>query len=119
MTDGSARSAPKSPEANDRLPDVSIIIPTNRESPFLDAALHSVLAQSWERWEIVIVDDGVPDPGSLDAVAARTPRCRVVHQPPGGVSMARNRGLAESHGSLVAFLDDDDLWHPAFLRLQI
>ncbi len=100
-------------------PDVSIIIPTNRMSPYLGAALQSVVVQSWEQWEIVIVDDGVPDPGMLEALAARTPRCRVVRHAPGGVSMARNRGLAESHGSLVAFLDDDDLWHPDFLRLQI
>ena len=113
------RPPPVHPDTGEGIPDVSVIIPTNRMSPYLGDALQSVVAQSFERWEIVVVDDGVPDPGSLDALAARTPRCRVVRQPPGGVSMARNRGLAESAGGLVAFLDDDDLWHPDFLRLQI
>ena len=64
------RPPPVHPDTGDGIPDVSVIIPTNRMSPYLGDALQSVVAQSFERWEIVVVDDGVPDPGSLDALAA-------------------------------------------------
>ena len=100
-------------------PLVSIVLATNRNSPFLDATLKSVSGQTWQRWELIIVDDGGPNPSALDEIAKTLPNCRVVHRPPGGLAMARNAGIAASQGELLVFLDDDDVWHPDRLRRQV
>lgn len=104
------------------LPSVSVVVATNRGGPFLAEALESVLAQSYPAAELVVVDDGSPEPAALLRIveeAARggvSPRPRVVRQAPAGVSAARNAGVARTSGELVAFLDDDDRWHPDRLR---
>ncbi|MFF2270109.1 glycosyltransferase family 2 protein [Cellulosimicrobium cellulans] len=104
------------------LPSVSVVVATNRGGPFLAEALASVLAQSYPAAELVVVDDGSPEPADLlriveDAArGAAAPRPRVVRRAPAGVSAARNAGVAETSGELVAFLDDDDRWHPDRLR---
>ena len=100
-------------------PLVSIVLATNRNSEFLDETLKSVSVQSWQNWELIIVDDGGPNPSALDELAKDLPNCMVVHRPHGGVSMARNIGIAASHGELLVFLDDDDIWHPDRLRRQV
>lgn len=100
-------------------PLVSIVLATNRDSPFLKETLKSVSDQTWQRRELIIVDDGGPAPSTLDELAKAVPNCIVVHRPPGGVSMARNTGVAASRGELLVFLDDDDIWHPDRLRLQV
>ncbi|MFF2833123.1 glycosyltransferase family 2 protein [Cellulosimicrobium cellulans] len=104
------------------LPSVSVVVATNRGGPFLAEALASVLAQSYPAAELVVVDDGSPEPADLLRIvedAARgvaSPRPRVVRRAPAGVSAARNAGVAQTSGELVAFLDDDDRWHPDRLR---
>ncbi|MCO7274146.1 glycosyltransferase family 2 protein [Cellulosimicrobium cellulans] len=104
------------------LPSVSVVVATNRGGPFLAEALAAVLAQSYPAVELVVVDDGSPDPDALlrivEGAAARgaAPRPRVVRRAPAGVSAARNAGVALTSGDLVAFLDDDDRWHPDRLR---
>lgn len=99
---------------------VSVIIATNRDSPYLAAAVDSVCAQSHHDWELLIVDNGVPDRAALDAVTARAPRSRVLHVPPPvTVSLARNTGAAAASGDLLVFLDDDDVWHPERLERQV
>ena len=100
-------------------PLVSIVVATNRKSPFLESTLKSVADQTWHQWELIIVDDGGPDPSTLDELAKTVPNCMVVHRPPGGTAMARNAGVAASQGELLVFLDDDDLWHPDRLRRQV
>ncbi|MFE6236475.1 glycosyltransferase family 2 protein [Cellulosimicrobium sp. NPDC057862] len=101
---------------------VSVVVATNRGGPFLAEALASVLAQSYPAAELVVVDDGSPDPQALlqivedVAQGGTSPRPRVVRQAPAGVSAARNAGVAQTSGELVAFLDDDDRWHPDRLR---
>lgn len=102
-------------------PTVDVVICTNRESPYLAAAVESVLAQSWRKWQLVIVDDGAPAPVAegLDRLVATTQNARVIHQSPSGLPAARNAGARASRGELVAFLDDDDVWHPDRLAIQV
>jgi glycosyltransferase involved in cell wall biosynthesis len=101
-------------------PLVSIIIPTHiSRPPFLAEALASVIAQDWTNWEVIVVDDGSPDPGALAELVNVDGRIRVVRQDRGGVARARNRGLAHARGDLVAFLDYDDVWYPRHLSTAV
>ena len=77
-------------------PLVSIIIPVYKVEKFLDECVASVVAQTYANLEILLVDDGSPDncPAMCDAWAARDPRVRVIHKPNGGLSDARNAGIA-------------------------
>lgn len=102
-------------------PLVSVVMPTRNRAQVLPRAIDSVLAQSYPRLELLIVDDGSTD-GSAELLAgytARDSRVRVFRQPPGGVSAARNRGLAEARGELVAYLDSDNRWHADYLALMV
>ncbi len=89
-------------------PLVSVVIPVFNGARFLAACLDSVAAQSYERLEVVVVDDGSTD-GGLAAARGRA-GVRVLRQANRGVAAARNAGVAASSGELVAFLDQDDLW---------
>ncbi len=100
-------------------PLVSAIIATNRSGEFLEEALTSVARQSYPNWEVVVVDDGSPVPGELDRIVEPYDRMRIVHQRASGVSVARNVGVAASSGEYCAFLDDDDIWLPERLALQV
>ncbi|GAA5212181.1 glycosyltransferase family 2 protein [Microbacterium kyungheense] len=101
-------------------PLVSVVIATNRDSPYFAQAIDSVVAQTYPDWEIVVVDNGVPDGDALAATVGKAPRSRVVRVPSSGtVSLARNAGVAVAAGELLVFLDDDDSWHEDRLRLQV
>lgn len=95
---------------------VSVIIASNRDSPYLDVAVESVRRQSHPVGEIILVNDG-----ALSDLEARARRLGIRHIPQSasGVSIARNRGTAAACGDLVAFLDDDDVWHPERIQLQL
>jgi glycosyltransferase involved in cell wall biosynthesis len=98
-------------------PLFSVIIPTYGRAHFLADAVDSVLAQSVEDFECLVIDDASPEPVSL---ATADPRVRVVRREVnGGPSAARNTGLAQARGTYVAFLDDDDLYLPNRLALAI
>jgi glycosyltransferase involved in cell wall biosynthesis len=100
--------------------DISVVIPTRDRRDLLRLAVVSVLSQQHVDIEVVVVDDASTDDiaGTVSSFADR--RLRVVRQTsPGGVSAARNRGIAEARGKWVAFLDDDDLWAPQKLALQL
>ena len=99
-------------------PLVSVIIPNFNYGRFLRAAIDSVLAQSYRNTEVIVVDDGSTDE-SIDVLRCYGSRLRVVQQANRGVSAARNRGISESAGELVAFLDADDAWYPEKLALQV
>ncbi len=98
---------------------ISIIAPVYQVEAYLPACVESILAQSYENWELILVDDGSKDnSGSLcDAYAAKDRRIRVHHQPNGGVSAARNAGLELARGAYIAFVDSDDLIKPDYLEI--
>ncbi len=101
-------------------PRVSVIIPTHNRSELLTLTLRTALWQKDVVLEVIVVDDGSQDatPSMLQRLADN--RVRVVrHQEPLGVSRARNSGLSVARGDWVAFLDDDDLWAPQKLALQV
>ena len=101
-------------------PEVSVIVPTHRRSDLVRRAVASVLAQSFDSLEVVVVVDG-SDPKTEAWLAEHPdPRLRfVVAASPVGGSGARNLGLAESRGEWIALLDDDDEWLPDKLAVQL
>lgn len=96
---------------------VSVIIPLYNGGRFIRAAVESVLNQTVRPDEIIVVDDGSDD-GGADHVPSDD-RVRVISQENSGVAAARNRGVRESNGDLLAFLDQDDRWTPDKLSTQI
>jgi len=100
------------------MPEVSVIIPTYNCARYLGAAVDSVLAQSFSDIEVLVVDDGSKD-NTPELMERYGSPVRYIRQPNGGVSVARNRGLAESQGNYVAFLDADDTWFPQKLQRQL
>jgi glycosyltransferase involved in cell wall biosynthesis len=98
---------------------ISVVIPTYNYARFLPAALESVLGQTLPPDEIIVVDDGSTDE-TRDVVERYAARgVRYIRQESEGVSVARNRGIRESRGEFVAFLDADDEWLPEKLELQM
>lgn len=103
-------------------PEISVVIPTrNRWSLLATAALPAALGQEGVDHEVIVVDDFSTDETAdrLGELAADE-RLRVArHEERHGVARARNTGIAEARGEWIAFLDDDDIWSPRKLRLQI
>lgn len=94
----------------------SVVIPLYNKAQSITATLKSVLAQSFENFEIVLVNDGSTD-GSLEvAKKIQDPRIRIIEKENGGVSSARNRGIREAKYDWIAFLDGDDLWTKKHLQ---
>lgn len=97
---------------------VSIIIPAfNREST-IAASVESALAQDHPKIEVIVVDDGSTD-GTIGELERFGDRIVVIRQPNAGPSAARNRGVANAKGEIVAFLDSDDLWLPGKVSRQV
>ena len=97
-------------------PNVSIVIPTYARPTELRRAIRTVQRQSIDDWELIIVDDGSPQPVTLEPDVAADDRIVLIRQPSSmGVSHARNTGIAHAGAPWVAFLDDDDLWWPGGL----
>jgi GT2 family glycosyltransferase len=101
--------------------EATVVIPTrNRWEILRDAALAAALGQETIDLEVVVVDDGSTDETSDRLAALREPRLRIVrHDRSLGVARARNAGIEAASGTWVAFLDDDDIWAPRKLRMQI
>lgn len=100
---------------------VSVVIPVFNAADFFREALDSVLCQTYENLEIIIVDDGSTDGSEkiCDEYAREDKRIIVHHQENKGLSAARNRGLDIMTGEAVAFLDADDAYHPDFVKNMI
>ena len=100
---------------------ISVIVPVYNCEAYLPGLLDSVLAQTYQNFEIILIDDGSRDgSGNLcDAYAEKDSRIRVVHQENHGVSHARNRGLALAAGDAVSFIDSDDTLEPDMYELLV
>ena len=107
-----------SPEAPMSPPRVSVIIPVRNGKDYLQEALDSVLQQSFTNLELLLIDDGSTD-DDYDRYAVQDERIRVIHLTGKGVSHARNTGMAQARGDLLAFLDADDIWFPGKLQAQV
>jgi len=113
-------SACDPPDAHSTPPNplVSVILPCYNRPRFLAESVASVLGQTYRRFELIVVDDGSAEPLE-DLIRPLSPAIRYVRQEHAGVAAARNLGLAEADGELIAFQDSDDLWHPDKLRRQV
>ncbi len=98
-------------------PLISVVVPVYNAAAFLDQCLESIVAQTYRNLEILVVDDGSTDGSAemCDYWAERDERVRVIHQPNGGHSAARNAALDVMTGSLVTMVDSDDVLHPGFV----
>lgn len=97
------------------MPQVSVIIPLYNKGRYIARALDSVFAQTFEDFEVLVVDDGSTDNGPEIVAGYADPRLRMIRQTNAGPGAARNRGIKEAKGHYVAFLDADDEWLPEFL----
>ena len=100
-------------------PLVSVIVPVYNGETTLPDTVESVLRQTFQNFELIIIDDGSTD-GTLRWLrSVRDSRLRVFSYPNGGLSVARNRGIERSRGEFISFIDSDDLWTPDKLELQL
>lgn len=90
----------------------SIIVPLYNKERSIKNALQSILQQQYTNFEVVVVNDGSTDHSLEEACSVKDPRIRIINQSNRGVSSARNRGIKESVGEWIAFLDADDLLYP-------
>jgi len=98
-------------------PLFSVIIPTYNRRYFLKIAIESVLGQSFQDFELIVIDDGSTD-GTKDLIKSyKDIRLKFISQKNHGVSHARNRGIENSNGRFTAFLDSDDSWIPEKLKI--
>lgn len=102
-------------------PEVAVVVPAYNAGHVIGETLRSISAQTFHRFEIVVVDDGSSDDTVevVGAYALEEPRLRLVQQQNGGVAAARNRGLMETEAPIVAPVDSDDLWHPTRLEKHV
>lgn len=100
---------------------ISVIIPVYKVEAYLDRCIQSIVDQTYTNLEIILVDDGSPDrSGAIcDAWAAKDRRIKVIHKQNGGLSDARNAGMAISTGSYMGFVDSDDHISPDMFRLLL
>jgi glycosyltransferase involved in cell wall biosynthesis len=100
-------------------PIISVVIPLYNKGRYIKRALDSVFAQTFQDFDVFVIDDGSTDDGP--EIVRRYPdfRLRIIHQENAGPGAARNRGIRESHASYVAFLDADDEWLPEFLENRL
>ena len=106
-----------------RVPQLSVVIPCYNAAPFIAATLESVLSQTFHDFEVLVMDDCSTDASRdvVRSIAARDPRVRLVEleRNHGAPAAPRNAGVQVARGRWVAFLDADDLWHPAKVELQL
>jgi len=98
---------------------LSVIIPLYNKASLVGRALDSVASQTFADFEVIVVDDGSTDDGARTVESFSDSRVRLVRQRNTGPGAARNRGLAEARGDLVAFLDADDEWLPDYLEESV
>ncbi len=99
--------------------EISIIVPVYNVESYLKRCMESILAQSFQNFEVVLVDDGSTDTSGMicDEYAERNANVRVVHKANGGVAAARNTGIEESRGTYITFIDSDDYVERHYLEV--
>jgi len=98
----------------------SIIIPTYNRINLLEKAIESVNRQTYKEYEIIVVNDNPKDKSSVDKLVKKFDKVTVIHHTYSqGGSAARNSGMLNSNGKLIAFLDDDDIWLPDKLSMHL
>ncbi|RDH83779.1 MAG: hypothetical protein DIZ80_06475 [endosymbiont of Galathealinum brachiosum] len=102
----------------EKKPLVSIIIPAYNSEEFIGRALDSVFSQTYNNYEIIVIDDGSIDETS-NIVRSYEQNIVYLYQENAGVSAARNAGISIATGELIALLDSDDLWYPDKLEIQV
>jgi glycosyltransferase involved in cell wall biosynthesis len=100
------------------MPGVSVVIPAYNAESTIAETLGSVFDQTYRDFEVLVIDDGSVD-ATARVAASYDPHVRVISVANGGVSRARNRGIAEATADLIAFLDADDLWEADKLERQV
>lgn len=100
------------------MPKVSVIIPTYNRENYICEAIDSILSQTYKDFEIIIVDDGSTD-NTKDIIKKYENKVLYFYQANAGPGAARNRGIKEAKGELIAFLDADDVWLPDKLKSEI
>lgn len=102
-------------------PKISVIIPVYKAEQFLAKCLDSILSQTFENWECLLIDDGSPDNSGYicDKYAYNDSRIIVYHKTNGGVSSARNHGIKKSSGEWIMFVDSDDYIEPETLEVSL
>src|SRR5690242_15999832 len=99
---------------------VSVIIPCYKQAHYLPTAIESLLAQTYDTLEIIVINDGSPDNiGEVMQKYQADPRIRLIEQVNLGLSEARNTGLAAAKGEFLQFLDADDWLHPQKIAHQV
>lgn len=96
----------------------SVIIPLYNKAPYILRALDSIFAQTFQDFEVIVINDGSTDGGEELVDKRYGDRLQLFHQKNSGVSIARNRGVDRAQGEYVAFLDADDAWHPQYLAVM-
>lgn len=100
-------------------PLVSIVLPTRDRAALLSRAIASVHAQTYPHWELLVVDDGSVDDTPALLAGVGDPRVRALRAGGAGVCAARNVALSHVRGEIVAYLDDDNLMHPGWLKAVV
>ena len=94
----------------------SIVIPLYNKEGYIARAIKSVLAQTYQEFEIIVINDGCTDNSANEVAVFDDDRIHIINQVNAGVSAARNRGILEAKQSFIAFLDADDEWYPDYLE---
>jgi GT2 family glycosyltransferase len=111
---------PRLPISARLVPAVSVIVPAYNVADYVAEALDSLLAQTMPAFEVIIIDDGSTD-DTADRIAPYLvdPRFRLIRQSNGGLSAARNRGIADARAPYIAMLDSDDRYRPGYLEAML
>jgi glycosyltransferase involved in cell wall biosynthesis len=95
----------------------SIVIPTFKRVGYLEQALNSINKQTYSNYEVAVINDCIDDKAAIDALCSKFEKVKVIHHEVSkGGNAARNTGINNTDGDIIAFLDDDDLWLPNKLQ---
>jgi glycosyltransferase involved in cell wall biosynthesis len=102
-------------------PLITVVIPLYNGAAFIERTLGSVMAQTYQNLEILVVDDGSTDhsPQLVQGLSRQDDRIKLITQPNGGVAAARNLGIGLARGEWLGFVDADDIWDPTFMQKVI